>query len=166
MNKQIIEIYTDGSCNPQYKIGAWASIIFIDLKKIILQGTEINTTHNRMELIAVINAIEYVKTNHFEIKQLKIFTDSQYVERIPLRTKKLISQNFKTKSGKSIQNPDLIQKLIKLLESSDIEFIKVKAHQKNSEIPNYNREVDKLCRSIVRKQISIIHKENPGFNLD
>ena len=119
-----------------------------------------------MELIAVINAIEYVKTNYTEIKQLKIFTDSQYVERIPLRTKKLISQNFKTKSGKSIQNPDLIQKLINLLESSNIEFVKVKAHQKSSETPNYNREVDKLCRSIVRKQISIIHKENPGFNLD
>lgn len=162
MNKQIIEIYTDGSCNPQYKIGAWASIIFIDLKKIILQGTEINTTHNRMELIAVINAIEYVKTNHFEIKQLKIFTDSQYVERIPFRTKKLVAQNFKTKSGKSIQNPDLIQKLINHLESLNIEFTKVKAHQKGSEIPNYNRVVDKLCRLMVRQQIILLQKENPG----
>jgi ribonuclease HI len=109
-----------------------------------------------MELIAVINAIEYVKRNHPETTLLKIFTDSQYVERIPIRTKKLISQNFKTKSGKSIQNPDLIQKLINLLESSDIEFIKVKAHQKSTETPNYNREVDKLSRKIVRRQIDKI----------
>jgi ribonuclease HI len=156
LKEQIIEIYTDGSSNPQYKVGAWASIIFIDQEKIILQGTEINTTHNRMELIAVINAIEYVKSNYTKIKLLKIFTDSQYVERIPLRTEKLISQNFKTKSGKSIQNPDLIQKLIFQLESSNIKFIKVKAHQKSSAKPNYNREVDKLSRKLVRIQISQI----------
>ncbi len=157
MNKNIIEIYTDGSCNPQYKIGGWASIIFDSEEKILLQGTESNTTHNRMELIAVINAITYVKKTHPETILLKIFTDSQYVERIPLRTKKLVSNNFKTKSGKSIQNPDLIQKLIILLESSVIEFIKVKAHQKSSETLNYNREVDKLCRKLVRDHISKIN---------
>jgi ribonuclease HI len=157
LKEQIIEIYTDGSSNPQYKVGAWASIIFIDQEKIILQGTEINTTHNRMELIAVINAIEYVKSNYPEALLLKIFTDSQYVERIPLRTKKIVSQNFKTSSGKSIQNPDLIQKLIFQLEYSNIEFIKVKAHQKSSATPNYNREVDKLSRKLVRIQISKIN---------
>jgi ribonuclease HI len=130
----------------------------VNQEKIVLQGTETNTTHNRMELIAVINAIDYVKENYPEVTLLKIFTDSQYVERIPNRSKKLISQDFKTKSGKSIQNPDLIQKLINQLESSDIEFIKVKAHLKSSETPNYNREVDKLCRKLVREQVI---KENP-----
>ena len=154
MNKNSIEIYTDGSCNPQYKIGGWASIIFINKEKLVFQGTETNTTHNRMELLAVINAIEYVKRNHSKAMLLKIFTDSQYVERIPHRTKKLVTQNFKTKSGKSIQNPDLIQKLINLLESSDIEFIKVKAHRKSSEVPNYNREVDMLSRKLVREQVN------------
>ncbi len=162
LNKPIIEIYTDGSCNPQFKIGGWASIIFNNEEKIVLQGTETNTTHNRMELIAVINAVTYVKRKHSETISLKIFTDSQYVERIPLRTKKLVSNNFRTKSGKSIQNVDLIQKLINLLESSNIEFIKVKAHQKTSEKPNYNREVDKLCRSIVRQEIILLQEENPG----
>ncbi|MCK5028617.1 MAG: ribonuclease HI [Bacteroidales bacterium] len=156
MQNKVIKIYTDGSCNPQYKIGGWAAIIFNTEEKLVLQGAETNTTHNRMELIAVIKAVENVKKHHSKSIPIKIFTDSQYVERIPLRKKKLVSNNFKTKSGKAIQNVDLIQKLINLLESSDIEFIKVKAHQKSSETANYNREVDKLSRKIVRRQIDKI----------
>ena len=153
MKDQIIEIYTDGSCNPQYKTGGWAAIIFINDKKIVLQDIATETTHNRMELIAVIKSIEYVIKEILEFELIKIYTDSQYVERIPIRTQKLISNNFKTKSGKEIQNIDLVKKLITLIETTEIEFIKVKAHQKTSEVPNYNREVDKISRKLVRQQI-------------
>ena len=153
MNKQIIEIYTDGSCNPQYKIGGWAALIFNNGKKVVLQGIATETTHNRMELTAVIKSIEYVLKKFPEFKSIKIYTDSQYVERIPFRTEKLISKDFITKRGKKIQNSDLIKKLIKLIYCTSIEFIKVKAHQKASEITNYNREVDKLSRKLVRRQI-------------
>ena len=148
-----IEIYTDGSCNPQYQIGGWAALIFINGKKVVLQGTATETTHNRMELIAVIKSIEYVIKEFSEFKTIKIYTDSQYVERIPFRTEKLVSKDFMTKKGKSIQNIDLIQKLITLIETTEIEFIKVVAHQKSTIIPNYNREVDKLSRKLVRRQI-------------
>ena len=55
-----ITIYTDGSCHAQKRIGAWAAIVIINIEKIVLKGVEINTTHNRMELMAVIKAIEYV----------------------------------------------------------------------------------------------------------
>lgn len=159
--KTIIEIYTDGSCNPKYKIGAWAALIFDGNEKIVLQGNAKETTHNRMELIAVINAIEYVQKEVLDFKLIKIYTDSQYVARIPFRATKLISKDLKTKSGKRIQNSDLIQKLIDLLKSANIEFIKVEAHQKSTVItfgegyavPNYNREVDKLSRKLVRNQI-------------
>lgn len=153
MNKEIIEIYTDGSCNPQYQIGGWAAIIFVAGEKVILQDYAIETTHNRMELTAVIKSIEYVLKEFPENNIIKIFTDSQYVERIPARTKKLVSKDFITKKGKSIQNLDLIKKIIDLIDHTKIEFIKVKAHQKASETPNYNREVDKLSRKIVRQKI-------------
>lgn len=155
MNKNNIEIYTDGSCNPKQGIGGWAALIFIDDEKIILQGSDKNTTHNRMELLAVINAIEYVLKKVAEIKLIKIFTDSQYVEQIPRRAAKLVSKDFITKAGNKLQNDDLIQKLIHLTEASNIEFIKVKAHQKTTNTINYNREVDKLSRNIVRKQINL-----------
>jgi len=149
----IIEIYTDGSCNPQYQIGGWAAIIFGAGEKVVLHDHAIETTHNRMELTAVIKSIEYVLKEIPNYKSIKIFTDSQYVERIPARTERLVSKNFNTKKGKKIQNLDLIQKLIDLLNHPKIEFIKVKAHQKASETPNYNREVDKLSRRIVRQRI-------------
>ena len=154
MNNKVIEVYTDGSCNPQYKIGGWAALFFIKSEKVVLQGSAIETTHNRMELTAVIKSIEYVLKEIPEFKSIKIYTDSQYVERIPFRAEKLVSKDFTTKKGSSIQNVDLIQKLIDLIHSTRIEFIKVKAHQKASKITNYNREVDKLSRKIVRQQIN------------
>ncbi|MBU8892879.1 MAG: ribonuclease HI [Bacteroidales bacterium] len=150
----IVEVYTDGSCNPQFKTGGWAALIFHKSEKVVLQGIATETTHNRMELIAVIESIFYVLKEIHEFELIKIYTDSQYVERIPLRTQKLISNNFKTKSSKEIQNIDLIQQLITLIESTEIEFIKVKAHQKASDTPNYNREVDKFSRKIVRQQVN------------
>lgn len=151
---QTIEIYTDGSCNPKHGIGGWAALIFIDDKKIMLQGSAIDTTHNRMELAAVINAIEYVLKEFTEINLVKIYTDSQYVEKIPQRAAKLVTKDFITKSGNKLQNTDLIQILINLLNSNNIEFIKVKAHQKTTKTPNYNREVDQLSRKIVRQKVS------------
>ena len=53
-----IIIYTDGSCNPEYKIGAWAVVLFVEDEKIVLSGTAEQTTHQRMELTAVIRAFE------------------------------------------------------------------------------------------------------------
>jgi len=153
LNNQIIKIFTDGSCNPEFLIGGWAALIFHNDEKIVIQGNEFQTTHNRMELIAVIQSVEYVLKEFQDIKSIKIFTDSQYVAGIPRRKVKLMSKDLKTKRGKSIQNVDLIEKLIDILDSTNIEFVKVKAHQKSSGIPNYNREVDMLSRKIVRQLV-------------
>ncbi|HAF30410.1 MAG TPA: ribonuclease HI [Bacteroidales bacterium] len=150
---QIIEIYTDGSCNPKYGIGGWAALILVEGKQIIIHESVTNTSHNRMELTAVINSIEYVKKEFANINVIKIFTDSQYVVGIPTRALKLKSKDFITNAGKKLQNTDLVKELIQLIDSMKIEFIKVKAHQKVSGLPNYNREVDKLSRKIVREQI-------------
>ena len=151
MNNRVIEIYTDGSCHTQQKIGGWAAIVFLNSEKLVLQGSETETTHNRMELLAVIKSIEYSVKEFNDFGKLLIYTDSQYVERIPFRTKKFVAQDFKTKSGKEIQNIDLVKRLIDLLDSVKVEFVKVKAHQKSTDTVNYNREVDKLARRIVRQ---------------
>lgn len=156
MNNKTIVIYTDGSCHTQLKIGGWAALIFIDDERIVLQGSEIETTHNRMELLAVIKSIEYTIKEIKDFGIINIYTDSQYVERIPLRIKKLFSKDFKTKSGKEIQNIDLVKELIHLIDTTQIDFIKVKAHQKSTGVPNYNREVDMLSRKIVRNKLKMI----------
>lgn len=149
-----IEIYTDGSCHTEQKTGAWAAIILFQERHTVLKGIETNTTHNRMEMQAVINALEYLKANMPNFSSIKIFSDSQYVVGIPDRKVKLIQQNFLTKKGNSIQNSDLIRKLIEYLEAFPVELIKVKAHQKANSDKNYNREVDKLVRQLLRNEVA------------
>lgn len=157
LTKLTIEIYTDGSCHTLCNIGAWASILLLTDKKILLKGEEINTTNNRMELTAVIKAIEFVDEN-YKHSNIVIYTDSQYVSRIPDRMEKLKKNNFITKKGTSLQNCDLVKLLICQIENNNIEFVKVKAHQKtlydsqNTSI-NYNSEVDKLARQMVRESV-------------
>jgi ribonuclease HI len=161
VSQHLIEIYTDGSCNTKFRIGGWAAILLFSNEKITLSGLEQNTTNNSMELTAVIKAIEFVE-GKFNDAIIQIFTDSQYVHHIPERKEKLKKNQFLTKKGTPIQNSDLVKKLIHKIESRSITFIKVKAHQKSEKIGlkdhysspvNYNIEVDKFVRKMVRESV-------------
>ena len=154
--KKIIEVYSDGSCNPKFKIGGWAAIIFFQNKKMILKGIQFNTTHNRMELLGTIKALEYIKENSLKFNYIKIYSDSQYLVRLLERKEKLKKSNFLKKSGEPIQNNDLVKDIVTYIDSMHIEFVKVKAHQKKSDKKNFNREVDILSRNLIRTYI----KEN------
>lgn len=151
MNIDRIEIYTDGSCHTQERKGAWAALILLGNKREVLTGVEEETTHNRMELLSVIKAIEFV--NAFQSgASLRIYSDSQYVCTLPDRLPRLKQKSFLTKKGTEIQNADLVKIYLNLIENQDIEWIKVKAHQRdNSEQTIHNRFVDKLSRSLVRE---------------
>ena len=104
-----------------------------------------------MELTAVIEALLYLKTNYSTIQTVRIYSDSQYVIGIPRRKEKLIASGLLTKKGKPIPNSDLVLKLLEQLNFFTVVWIKVKAHQKSSGLDNYNIEVDKLSRRIVRE---------------
>jgi len=143
-------IYTDGSCHTQKRFGAWVAIILFDRREIVLQGSETNTTHHRMELLAVINAIEYVYNNISGKIVIQIFTDSQYVVGLPGREHKLLTAEFTTKSGKHLQHADLVKSFYQLLKMHSILLNKVKAHQQTGEAINYNEMADHLARGIVR----------------
>ncbi|MFM2224079.1 MAG: ribonuclease [Bacteroidota bacterium] len=149
-------IYTDGSCHTQLEIGAWASIIFVEDKKITLTEMVENTTHQRMELLAVISALHYILKNYAEIKLVKIISDSQYVIGLMRRKEKLTATDFKTKAKNEVRNTDLVKELLRLSDIFNIEFEKIKAHQKQTDITNYNIEVDKLCRNKVREAVKKI----------
>ncbi len=144
-------IYTDGSCHTQLCVGAWASVILINGDKIVLSGKENDTTHNRMELLAVISSIYYVKDHYKEIDDIHIVSDSQYVIGLIDRETKFIKNEFQTKAGKDIRNVDLVKELLHLFSVMHVRFEKIKAHQKATDQVNYNIEVDKLCRQIVRE---------------
>lgn len=150
MERTEIEIYTDGSCHTQSLFGAWAALIFTNGKKQILKGTETGTTHNRMELMAVIKAIEMLDAMGLKDEPLNIYSDSQYVINLRGRKEKLESKNFISNKGTPIQNSDLVQTLLAQISSHTINFVKVKAHLKPDGTDNFNREVDKIVRNLVR----------------
>ena len=150
MPGQLTEIYTDGSCHTQNTIGAWVAIVFTTTGKKVLAETVDNTTHNRMELLAVIKGMEYIKNNYPGITTIKLFSDSQYVVGLPGRKEKLSAAGFSTKKGNDVQNADLVKELFEHLSTLPVEFIKVKAHQKQGTTFNYNIEADKLSRKMVR----------------
>ena len=156
MPEALAEIYTDGSCHTQLKVGTWVSIIIIGNDKKVLYATVHATTHNRMELTAVIKSIQYLKIHYELITNIRIFTDSQYVTGLCARKEKITLAGFTTEKGKPLQNAGLVKKFLILLSSLSIEFIKIKAHQKQRDISNYNREADKLSRKLLRKAVEEI----------
>jgi len=149
-----IQIYTDGSCHTQQKVGGWAAIIFWEKEKVELKGVVKNTTHNAMEILAVLKALDFLEKKQFSnnaFTKIEIVSDSQYVGRILDRKEKLKANNFLTKKKNAIRNIDLVKKLIERIETMPLIFTKIKAHQKATEKINYNRVVDKLAREEVRK---------------
>ncbi len=146
----MIEVYTDGSCYNGRHVGSWVAILFIEGGKIVLSDLETDATNHRMELTAVIKAIEYVRDKHPTATTVKIISDSQYVIGLARRKTKFLFTDFKTKKGNEIRNIDLVKKLLELHEVIDVEYVKIKAHQQPTNETNYNIEADILARKILR----------------
>ena len=86
LNKYDYIVYTDGACIGNLWAGGWAAILFNAKGKRILTGTEEQTTNNRMELIASIQALKFIKIK----SKINIFTDSKYlIDGISIWIKKL-----------------------------------------------------------------------------
>ena len=150
------EIYTDGSCHTQKRVGAWAAVVLVDSQKNVLSGTEADTTHNRMEILSVINSIKFIQLKFPSVQKIKIISDSQYFIGLIGREAKFTISGFTTKSGKDIRNIDLVKELLLLASIIKVEFFKIKTHQKATDVINYNIEVDKLSRQLVRESVKQI----------
>jgi ribonuclease HI / DNA polymerase III subunit epsilon len=135
MSSQTYEIYTDGSClgNKGNDPGGWAFIYIEGDKEFHISGGEKFTTNNKMELTAVIEALEFCPKN-----DLTIYSDSQYV--IKGITEWI--KNWKKKGWGKIKNREYWERLDKLCQGKNITWKWVKAH--NGDI--YNEMVDKLAR--------------------
>ena len=135
----MIKIYTDGSCLTNPGDGGWAAIINIDgeIKKI--SGNEKNTTNNRMELMAPINALKYI----YSKDPIEIFTDSKYVKNgITEWINTWVLNNWKTSNKEDVKNKDLWIELYKLNQSLNVKWNWVKAHAGDP----LNEEVDMLAK--------------------
>ena len=135
----MIKIYTDGSCLQNPGNGGWAAIINYEgnIKKI--SGSEKNTTNNRMELLAPINALKKVEHN----KEIQIYTDSQYVKLgITEWINTWIKNSWKTSKKQDVKNKDLWLELHNLNQSLNIKWNWVKAHSGDP----INEEVDLMAK--------------------
>jgi ribonuclease HI len=154
LNTQLIQIYTDGSCHTQLKIGTWAAIIFVNGQKFVIGGHEKETTHNRMELLGILRSVDFLKEKKMEKEEIVVYTDSQYAVNLKSRREKLEKKDFTTNKGNEIRNLDLVKQFLTYSKDHHLIFKKVKAHSKDGDA--INREVDLLVRSHLRK---IIHDE-------
>ncbi|MEM6964386.1 MAG: RNase H family protein [Bacteroidota bacterium] len=150
-----VQIYTDGSAHTQRRIGGWAAIILWENVKVVLSGSVENTTHNAMEILAVLKALDYLgEMNNNCFTKIKIFSDSQYTVSILDRKEKLKEANFYNKKNTPVRNVHLVKQLVEKIETLPLTFTKVKAHQKKTDEVNYNRVVDKLAREEVRRNVN------------
>jgi ribonuclease HI len=135
----MIKIYTDGSCLKNPGNGGWAAIICTDNEVKKISGSEKDTTNNRMELMATINALKEVNSEDL----IEIYTDSKYVKNgITDWIHNWIKNNWKTSNKDDVKNKDLWIQLHDLNNTSKIKWNWVKAHAGNP----LNEEVDLLAK--------------------
>ena len=135
----MIEVYTDGSCLGNPGVGGWAFLVIKENKLTSKSGLDKNTTNNRMELCAAIEALDFLKDE----KILKIHTDSSYLKNgISSWISSWEKNNWLTSNKKPVKNKDLWIKLAELTKNKNITWEWVKAHDENK----FNNIVDELAR--------------------
>jgi ribonuclease HI len=135
----MIKIYTDGSCLENPGNGGWAAIINNDGNVQKISGSEKNTTNNRMELMATINALKKMKSN----EEIEIYTDSKYVKLgITEWINNWIKNDWQTSKKEDVKNKDLWLELYNLNKSLKVKWNWIKAHAGDS----LNEEVDSLAK--------------------
>lgn len=135
MSNPIIQIYTDGAARGNPGPGGYGIVMISEPhRKELKEGFRL-TTNNRMELLAVIVALETLKIENSEVT---IYTDSKYVS-------EAINQNWIEtwikKDFKKVKNPDLWKRFINIYKKHKVKFVWVKGHADNIE----NNRCDELA---------------------
>lgn len=134
-----IQIYADGSCLGNPGPGGWAAVLLYKEHQKEVSGHEENTTNNKMELKAVIEALKVLKRP----MTIEIFTDSQYVKNgIGEWIKKWKVNGWRTADRKPIKNVELWKELELVVAPHQITWTWVRGHSGN----HFNEIVDELAR--------------------
>lgn len=138
-----VTIYTDGACSVNPGVGGWGAILMYGRSKKELSGSEKETTNNRMELTAVIRALECLN----QPCEVEIFTDSSYVFNgfNAGWIYNWLRNGWKTSNKHPVENRDLWEALLSQTKIHKVSWHKVKGHADNE----YNNRCDKLATSAV-----------------
>lgn len=147
MNEVII--YTDGGCSGNPGPGGWGVVVIFNGEARQLSGGEKNTTNNRMELTAAINALSIVKnTPDFKNHKITVNIDSQYVKNgITVWIKGWKLKGWKTADKKPVKNQDLWIQLDGLNSALNVSWNWVKGHAGIE----YNEICDQLCQKEIAR---------------
>lgn len=143
----ILRIYTDGACSGNQNsenFGGWGSILEFGEHRKELFGGELNTTNNRMELKAVIEALKALNLGN---QTIEVFSDSAYVSNC-FRERWYESwekNKWKNAAKKSVENQELWRELLALVRQHDVKFYRVKGHVNlNSKTTDFDKLYEKF----------------------
>ncbi len=158
-----VTIYTDGACSGNPGPGGWGAILEYRGREKELSGAEAETTNNRMELTAVIRALEQLK----EPCRVELWSDSKYVtDALTLGwAKGWQAKGWRKPDKKPALNPDLWQRLLELCELHSVTCHWVKGHADN---PKNNRcdQLAVAARENIVKEASTMSKSTVYFTRD
>ncbi len=138
ISSELVDIFSDGACKGNPGPGGWGAVLrFGDTEKEI-HGGEAQTTNNRMEMMAVIEALSQLK----RASKVRVYTDSQYVQKgISEWLPGWKARRWRTAANQPVKNVDLWQRLDALAAQHDIQWLWVKGHAGHPE----NERADALA---------------------
>lgn len=144
-----IVAYADGGCSGNPGPGAWAFIVLADGRKFSFSGFDISTTNNRMELTAVIRALEFIASQaDWQAAGIAMHTDSQYVQKgISEWIKKWVSNQWKTSAKKPVKNKELWIRLKAVCDNLNVVWQWVRGHSGD----DLNEECDAMVKKEMRR---------------
>jgi ribonuclease HI len=145
--QQELIIYTDGGCSGNPGAGGWAFVMVDENRRRERSGGEKMTTNNRMELTAVIEALDTVRRDEsLRGRPVRIFTDSQYVKNgITAWIHNWERNGWMTSAKKPVKNREYWRRLKELADSMDVKWTWVKGHAGD--------ELNEACDAMVQEEI-------------
>ena len=140
-----VTVYTDGACSGNPGPGGWGAILQFGPHTREISGFEPDTTNNRMELTAAVEALQTLK----EPCAVTLYSDSAYLVnsfRQNWLTKWQLN-GWKTSNKGPVENQDLWRELLDLTSTHQVEWLKVKGHSDNE----FNNRCDKLAREAIKE---------------
>lgn len=143
-NLKEITIYTDGACHGNPGPGGWAALLIYEGHRKTISGGEKNSTNNRMEISAALEALKLLKNR----SKVIIYTDSQYLRDGANEWMHKWKQNNWTRGKNPVKNVDLWQALEHEMSKHVVEFRWVKAHNGHPENELVDELANRACKAV------------------
>ncbi len=144
-----VEIYTDGACSGNPGAGGWGAVLIYGEHSIEISGFEKDTTNNRMELTAALEALKRLKEQCI----VNLYSDSAYLINAFNQgwVDKWIKSGWVRNKNEEVKNVELWKELVRLDQYHSIKWIKVKGHSDNE----LNNRCDKLATDEIKKNQNV-----------